>query len=100
MNNKIKIYYIPENLNIKKGQIYTLYINKNNNLDLSSIIEDEKTFNNIIVPFKENKIIIEEKEYNKLININNKIITHIKEISNLNNEYKDLLTLLSNERKI
>ena len=45
MNNKIKIYYIPENLNIKKGQIYTLYINKNNNLDLSSILEDEKTFN-------------------------------------------------------
>ena len=100
MNNKIKIYYIPENLNIKKGQIYTLYINKNNNLDLSSILEDEKTFNNIIVPFKENKIIIEEKEYNKLISINNKLIEHIKEINNLNNEYKDLLTLLSNERKI
>ena len=100
MNNKIKIYYIPENLNIKKGQIYTLYINKNNNLDLSSILEEEKTFNNIIVPFKENKIIIEEKEYSKLIEINNKITNQITEINNLNNDYKDLLTSLSNERKI
>lgn len=100
MNNKIKIYYIPENLNIKKGQIYTLYINKNNNLDLSSILEEEKTFNNIIVPFKENKTIIEENDYNKLISINTKIANYIKEINNLNDEYKRLLTTLSNERKI
>lgn len=100
MNNKIKIYYIPENLNIKKGPIYTLYINKNNNLDLSSIIEEEKTFNNIIVPFKENKIVIEEIDYNKLVNINNKITNYIKEINKLNTEYQILLTSLYDERKI
>jgi hypothetical protein len=98
--NNIKIYYIPENLNIKNGPIYTLYINKNNNLDLSSIIEEEKNFNNITVPFKENKIIIEEKDYNKLININTKILSNLTELNNLNNEYHSLLTSLIGERKI
>lgn len=100
MNNKIKIYYIPTNPNIKKGSLYTLYINKNNNLDLSSILEEENKLNNIIVPFKENKIIIENNDYNKLMSINTKITEHIKEINNLNCEFKVLLSSLSNERKI
>ena len=101
MNNKIKTYYIPVNPNIKQGTIYTLYLNNNNNLDLSKVLEEEKiTLNNIITPFKENKIIIENNDYNKLMSINTKITEHIKEINNLNCEFKVLLSSLSNERKI
>lgn len=107
MNNKIEIYYIPKNPNIKKGPIYTLYLNKNTNLDLSSILENNKTFNNIINPFKENKIIIEEKEYQKILEINNKlkkltseIANNINDLNKLNIEYQTLLKLITNERKI
>lgn len=37
MNNQITIYKVPENPNIKKGVIYTFYLNNNTNLDLSSL---------------------------------------------------------------
>ena len=48
MNNTIKTYYIPNHPNIKKGPIYTLYLNNNTNLDLSSILNLQTiTVNNI-----------------------------------------------------
>ena len=40
MNNNITTYYIPNNPNVDKGLIYTLYLNNNKNLDLSSIINN------------------------------------------------------------
>ena len=115
MNNKIKTYYIPTNPKIKKGPIYTLYINNNTNLDLSSISEDNNiTLNNIINPFKENKIIIEEKDYNDILKINSKIeqliikisnnikeeTENINELNKLNIEYQNILKNFLNERKI
>lgn len=119
MNNKIKTYYIPVNPNIKQGTIYTLYLTNNNNLDLTQIIEDDKTtLNNIITPFKENKIIIEEQTYNHIIQltnkiedtINNKTINtqkymeeekkYIEELTKLNIECQNLIKNSQNERKI
>ena len=38
MTSELMTYYIPNNPNIPKGHIYTLYLNHNTNLDLSSII--------------------------------------------------------------
>ena len=49
MNNNITTYYIPNNPNVDKGLIYTLYLNNNKNLDLSSIInKDNITVNTIL----------------------------------------------------
>ena len=105
MNNQVKTYYIPFNPNIKKGPIYTLYLNNNKNLDLTSILaEDALTLNNIITPFKENKIIIEEEIFNKLIQItkqiNDQITNSLNYLNKLNTELQTNLSSLSNERKI
>lgn len=119
MNDKIKIYYIPSNPNIKKGPIYTLYITNNTNLDLSNLLEENNiTLNNIVNPFKENKIIIEEQTFNELLQINKQIqelLTkktndikkyveeenkNITELTNLNNKYQNLLKTFLSERKI
>ena len=71
MNNKITTYYIPKNPNIIKGHIYTLYINNNNNLDLSSI----KNLKNISISTKDktepSSIMISEKDYTRLLELNN-----------------------------
>jgi len=85
MNNKIKIYYIPNNPNIKKGTIYTLYINNNTNLDLSSLLE--------------NKIILEEYNYKRLIEITNLLTSLLTDLNKLNIEYQNILKKFSIERK-
>lgn len=112
MNNQVITYYIPTNPNIKSGSIYTLYINNNTNLDLSSIIAETPTkSNNIIIP--PTKITLELKDYNKLLNVNKelqnsitkintnieKIITEEKQTINnlikLNSEYNNILKSIS-----
>lgn len=75
MNNQITTYYIPNNPNINKGQIYTLYLNHNTNLDLSSITNQQTiTINNIIKgsPNQE-QITISMEDYTKLLELNNQI---------------------------
>ena len=63
MNQTITSYYLPQNLHINKGKIYTLYLNKVTNLDLSSITN------------KDNNIIINKEDYNKLLSILNTFTT-------------------------
>ena len=99
MNTKIKTYYIPTNPNIKKGPIYTLYLNNNTNLDLSSILENNITLNNIINPIKENKIAIEEQEYKKLLELTESITKNITELNELNTQYQTILKKITKERK-
>lgn len=77
MNTQIKTYYIPENPNILKGTIYNLYINNNNNLDLSTILfPTEVTSTNI--PTQQSApqtqpiaFYISENDYNRLLELNN-----------------------------
>ena len=61
MTQSITTYYIPQNLNIKKGKIYTLYLNKNTNLDLTSIINSNKS------SIQQHTITLNKDEYNKLL---------------------------------
>ena len=61
MTQNIITYYIPQNLNIIKGKIYNLYINKVKNLDLSEIILNNNSTN----------ILLTEEDYNELISIAN-----------------------------
>ena len=77
MNNQIKTYYIPNNPNIKKGPIYNIYKNNINNLNLSSILQKEKT------------ITIKETEYNKLLDI---ITEYNNIITEKNNNIRNLVT--------
>ena len=91
MNNNITMYYIPNNPNIQKGLIYTLYINNNKNLDLSSIIPKENiTINKILTPQKEN---IHIEKQNKSTEISNKI----DQI--LNNIIKDIEIFSTKEKE-
>lgn len=77
MTNELITYYIPTNKNITKGPIYTLYLNKNTNLDLSSILKLEtitisNTTNTPTGPIKEtNQITISKEDYTKLLELNN-----------------------------
>ena len=79
MTNEIMTYYIPNNPNIPKGHIYTLYINHNTNLDLSSIVNLQTlTLNNIIEtqngPIQQtSQITISKEDYTKLLELNNSI---------------------------
>lgn len=61
MTQNIISYYIPQNLNITKGKIYNLYVNKVKNLDLSSIIQNNNSKN----------ILLTEEDYNAIISIAN-----------------------------
>ena len=63
MTQNITTYYIPQNLNINKGKIYTLYLNKVTNLDLSSII----TNNNQNKEEGTDTITLSKDDYNKLL---------------------------------
>ena len=69
MTQKITTYYIPQNLNISKGKIYTLYLNKITNLDISSIIN--KSNQNNKNDQLEETITLSKDEYLNLINILN-----------------------------
>ena len=46
MTQNITKYYIPQNLNISKGKIYNMYLNKVTNLDLSQIITTKDVWMN------------------------------------------------------
>ena len=64
MNPQIKLYYVPKNPNIIKGTIYTLYINNNTNLNLSTIINNER------INKASNSIILSKEDYIKLLELN------------------------------
>ena len=91
MNNNITTYYIPNNPNVDKGLIYTLYLNNNKNLDLSSIINKD----NITV----NTILNQKTKEN--INTYNKIPELLKKLSQNLDAYiikeKELITELTNQ---
>lgn len=78
MTKELITYYIPSNPNITKGPIYSLYINKNTNLDLTSILNSQTiTINNIvdtnIGQIKEtSSITISKEDYTKLLELNNR----------------------------
>ncbi len=65
MNQNIITYYIPQNLNITKGKIYNLYINKIRNLDLSSIVPHKTNI------AKEKLITITENDLKEILEISN-----------------------------
>ena len=77
MIKELTTYYIPNNPNIAKGQIYTLYLNKNTNLDLTSILNlPTITINNIkdtsLGTIQEtSKITLSKEDYTKLLELNN-----------------------------
>ena len=89
MTQKITTYYIPQNLNITKGKIYTLYLNKITNLDLSSIIN--KSNNDIKNEQSEKTITLSKEEYLNLINI-------LNTFKNIYNESIKLETAISKGR--
>lgn len=96
MTQSIITYYIPQNLNITKGRIYNLYLNKVTNLDLSSIITINKVNSTgILQPNneikKEASISITEDEYNKIISL-------INASEELYNESKELAQKFSKGR--
>ncbi len=77
MTKSIMTYYIPNNPNIPKGHIYTLYLNNNNNLDLTSILNTQTiTINSTNLsphgPVSESsQIIISKEDYTRLLELNN-----------------------------
>ena len=91
MNNNITTYYIPNNPNVDKGLIYTLYLNNNKNLDLSSIINKENTTVNTIL----------NQKTKENINTYNKIPELLKELTQNLDTYiikeKELITELTNQ---
>ena len=106
MDIELKKYYIPNNIKNIKGRIYALYINNNNNLDLSILLNTK----NIKIPSQnsnlQKSIIISEKDYTRLLELNNiayqlitKRNTDIQEF--INNENKNIteLTQINAERQ-
>ena len=86
MTQKVITYYIPQNLNITKGKIYNLYINKIKNLDLTSIIPPKK-----ITPIEDN-ITISKTDYNNILDLANNT-------TKLYNQSIEIIKKLSKERK-
>ena len=104
MEEQPKIYYIPKNPKILKGTIYTLYINNNKNLNLSTIINTRNI--SIQNHTSQNQITISEQDYTRLLELNNmahqlntKRTTDIQTF--LNEETKTLteLTKINSERQ-
>jgi len=101
MNTKLTTYYIPTNSNVTNGTIYTLYLNNNNNLDLTSILQKQDlNSNEAATSFKENKLIIEEYNYNELIEIINKTNILLTDINNYQQVmFKSLQDLINLNQK-
>ncbi len=95
MTQSIITYYIPQNLHINKGKIYTLYINKVKNLDLLSIIPKKtpNTMKLISQPqlTKSNSISLSEEDYKEIISLAD---TSIK----LYNQSQNIIKKLTKER--
>ncbi len=87
MTQNITTYYIPQNLNINKGKIYTLYLNKITNLDLSSIITNNSKTEELL----SESITISKDDYNKLLAL-------IDKYSKLYSENQDFVSKLSKGR--
>lgn len=79
MTQNIVRYYLPQNPNVNQGKIYTLYLNKVTNLDLTSIIEKKDlTLNGILQPNKEvvpqttmstNTMALTEEDYTSILSL-------------------------------
>ncbi len=85
MTQNITKYYIPQNLNIQKGKIYTLYLNKITNLDLTSIVENEliKTSSSNTTNQQQKLISVTNDDYNiilKLIETSNILHSQTQEL--------------------
>lgn len=112
MNNQIITYYIPNNPNILQGRIYTLYINNNTNLDLTSILDNKtitlgptESTNGQLT--QQNLITISKEDYTRLLELNNlsyQLSTkRTKDIENFIKQETDLtseLTKINTEREI
>lgn len=124
MTTKPQIYYIPTNPNIPKGHIYTLYLNHNTNLDLSSIINPKTITLNNIIPTKEgliqttSQITISKEDYTRLLELStlanqistkrtNAIQTFIQaenqattELTKINTERQELIKKLTKGKEL
>lgn len=79
MTQNIVRYYLPQNPNISKGKIYTLYLNKATNLDLTSIMpKKDLTMNVLLQPNKEavsqqplstSTMTLTEEDYTKILSL-------------------------------
>ena len=77
MNTQVMTYYIPNNPNIPKGHIYTLYLNNNTNLDLTPILTSKTISLSSIrestqgVSATTSPITISMEDYTRLLELNN-----------------------------
>lgn len=84
MNSQTKIYYIPQNPHIQSGKIYTFYLNNNTNLDLSTILNSQTLPLNDLIQQnissnQQSQVVLTKEEYQKLLELNEKIYTLIEE---------------------
>lgn len=98
MTNNLIIYYIPNNPNVTNGAIYTLYINHNKNLDISSISNSYFEDSNKVHNQKTQSIIEHKTDYN-ILDLNNQMLKLIEEktkIIEIEKEMTDKLKQLNN----
>lgn len=103
MNNNITTYYIPNNPNIEKGLIYTLYLNNNKNLDLSSIINKENITVNTILNQQSKENTDTSNKIPEILkklsqNLDTYIIKEKELITELTNQYNTLLTIRKEDK--
>lgn len=116
MKNQIVTYYIPNNPNIPKGHIYTLYLNNITNLDLTSL-QNTKTIS-ANTPLNKSTITISQQDYTRLLELNNladqlmnerttdiqkfieKESQTTKELTKLNIERQELIKKLSQRKDV
>ena len=97
MNNQIKTYYIPNNTNIAKGPIYTLYKNNINNLNLESILPkttNQEAYNKLLELTNLSTNIINERNKN-IQNFINEENNTINKLSQINKENQELIKKLT-----
>ena len=104
MDNQIKTYYIPNNSNIAKGTIYTLYKNNINNLNLESILyhstsHNQEAYNKLLELTNLSTNIINERNKNiqKFINEENNTINKLFQI---NKEKQELVKKLTKGKEV
>ena len=91
MTQNILTYYIPQNLHINKGKIYTLYINKVKNLDLSSIIPKKTNLTQQVLQNKNNTISLTEEDYKEFLSL-------VDTSTKLYNQSQNIMKKLTKER--
>ena len=102
MNNQIKTYYIPNNTNIAKGQIYTLYKNNINNLNLESILPkttNQEAYNKLLELTNLSTNIINERNKN-IQNFINEENNTINKLSQINKENQELIKKLTKGKEV